>query len=84
MPTNLSLSFILSGASIWNMGNKPYIVLVGDVGSGKSTVVEKLTGETGLSSGGSGSKTQTTDYFWTEDGSLMISDTPGKFLQTWP
>ncbi|XP_066913423.1 uncharacterized protein [Clytia hemisphaerica] len=55
----------------------PYAVLVGNVGAGKSTIVEKLTGETGRSSDGESSFTKTMDYLWTADKSLMIADTPG-------
>ena len=60
-----------------NVRNKPYVVLVGDVGTGKSTVVEKLTGVRGRSSQSDTSVTRTTEYFSTKDGSLLISDTPG-------
>ena len=54
-----------------------YVVLLGDVGSGKSTVVEKLTGEKGRSSESSISYTRTSEAFRVPDGSLIISDTPG-------
>ncbi len=60
-----------------NVRDKPYAVLVGDVGSGKSTVVEKVTGTRGRSSDSDTSVTRTTEYFSTPDGSLLISDTPG-------
>ena len=54
-----------------------YVVLVGDVGTGKSTLVEKLTGETGRSSNASESATRSSEAFYVPDGSLIISDTPG-------
>ena len=47
------------------------------MGAGKSTIVEKLTGETGRSSDDGSSFTKTMDYLWTADKSLMIADTPG-------
>ena len=49
---------------------------MGDVGSDKSTVVEKLTGEKGRSSESSISYTRTSEAFCVPDGSLVISDTP--------
>eukprot|EP00111_Clytia_hemisphaerica_P023492 TCONS_00069223-protein len=55
----------------------PYVVLVGNVGSGKSTIVEKLTGEKGRSSSSAESATRATEYFWTPDQRLLIADTPG-------
>ena len=55
----------------------PYVVLIGNVGVGKSTIVEKLTGEEGLSSDSSKSKTKTSNYLWVRDKSLLIADTPG-------
>ena len=54
-----------------------YVVLLGDVGSGKSTVVEKLTGQTGRSSDANESWTKTAEAFWATDGSLIVADTPG-------
>jgi len=57
--------------------NPPYSVLLGDVGSGKSTIVEKLTGERGRSSDSHSSVTKTSVPFWVPDGSLTICDTPG-------
>ncbi len=62
------------------MGNflrPPYVVLLGDVGTGKSTLVEKLTGESGRSSDSSMSYTRSSEVFWVPDGSLIIADTPG-------
>ena len=61
----------------FRMSCKPYIVLLGDVGSGKSTIVEKLTGEKGRSSAASQSETLISAVFETHDGSLIIADTPG-------
>lgn len=55
----------------------PYIVLLGDVGTGKSTVVEKLTGERDRSSESSTSFTKTSDVFFVPDDSLIVADTPG-------
>ena len=54
-----------------------YAILVGDVGTGKSTLVEKLTGETGRSSALRESVTKISETFLVPDGSLMICDTPG-------
>ena len=56
---------------------KPYVVLIGDAGTGKSTLVEKLTEETGRSSASSTSATLTSELFESFDGSLIICDTPG-------
>ena len=55
----------------------PYIILLGNVGAGKSTMVEKLTGATGRSSPASQSVTVTSEVFEVYDGSLIICDTPG-------
>ena len=55
----------------------PYVVLVGDVGTGKSTIVEKLTGESGRSSAASMSVTSSSQSFATPDGRLIVCDTPG-------
>ena len=54
-----------------------YIVLLGDVGSGKSMVVEKLTEQTGRSCDANESWTKTAEAFWVRDGSLIVADTPG-------
>uniref|UniRef100_A0A7M5X3K0 G domain-containing protein n=2 Tax=Clytia hemisphaerica TaxID=252671 RepID=A0A7M5X3K0_9CNID len=55
----------------------PYVILVGNVGTGKSTIVEKLTGVKGRSSSTSESFTRESKQFKTPDGSLHIADTPG-------
>ena len=55
----------------------PYIVLIGDVGSGKSTIVEKITGREGRSSNSDTSFTKTSQAFWVSDKSMKICDTPG-------
>ena len=55
----------------------PYIILIGDVGSGKSTLVEKITGVTNRSSSASTSFTKTADAIRSRDGLLIICDTPG-------
>ena len=58
-------------------GDFEYVVLVGDVGSGKSTVGEKLTGVEGRSSASSTSFTTEMAVFQTRDGGLVVADTPG-------
>ena len=60
-----------------NTGNPRYVVLIGDVGTGKSTIVEKLTNERGRASDKDTSVTKSSEVFWTTDGSIVISDTPG-------
>ena len=57
--------------------NVPYVVLVGNCGAGKSTLVEKLTGVRGRSSRNSESFTKTSEYFWVPGKKLQIADTPG-------
>ncbi len=66
-----------TSTTVGNFDSAEYVVLLGDVGSGKSTVVEKLTGEEGRSSDASISYTRTSEAFCVPDGSLIISDTPG-------
>merc|ERR1712179_85559 len=55
---------------------EPYIVLVGDVGSGKSTLFEKLTGSEGRSSSSQESFTRESAIV-TVPGVIKICDTPG-------
>ena len=59
------------------MSELPYVILLGDVGAGKSTIVEKLTGATGRSSSASQSVTVISEVFEVYDHSLIICDTPG-------
>lgn len=54
-----------------------YVVLYGDAGVGKSTLVEKLTGEKGLSSDSDQSFTRVSKSFDSPDSLLEICDTPG-------
>ena len=60
-----------------NFRKPPYIVLLGDVGTGKSTIVEKLTKREGRSSNSKESFTKDSEVFWVRDGSLIVADTPG-------
>ena len=53
----------------------PYVVLIGDVGIGKSTLVEKLTGHRGMSSDSSTSFTRRALHF--RSPRLQLCDTPG-------
>ena len=64
------------------MSNPHYVVLIGDVGSGKSTVVEKLCGVQNRSSNSSESFTKESTLFRTPDRRLIISDTPGTNAMT--
>ena len=57
--------------------NYPYVVLIGHVGTGKSTLIEKLTNAKNRSGDGSRSVTRSSEPFWTFDGSMVICDTPG-------
>ena len=61
----------------FNIENTPYVVLIGDVGTGKSTIVEKVSNVTNLASDGDTSVTKSSTVFWSIDGSLLIADTPG-------
>ena len=54
-----------------------YAVLIGDVGTGKSTIVEKLCGVQNRSFNSSVSFTRESKLFRTPDHRLIISDTPG-------
>uniref|UniRef100_A0A7M6DPS4 G domain-containing protein n=1 Tax=Clytia hemisphaerica TaxID=252671 RepID=A0A7M6DPS4_9CNID len=55
----------------------PFVILVGKVGTGKSTIVEKVTGVKGRKSKSSESFTTESEYFWAKDKSLLIADRPG-------
>ena len=55
----------------------PYVVLMGDVGTGKSTLVEKLADVRGQSSDAYESYTRLSKLFWSKDRSMIINDTPG-------
>ena len=59
------------------MSDPHYVILVGDVGTGKSTLVEKLTGVKGRSSNGPVCFTTSSEAFRVPNGSLIVSDTPG-------
>ena len=59
------------------MTDPHYVVLIGDVGTGKSTIVEKLCGVKDRSSNAFESFTTETKLFRTPDRKLIISDTPG-------
>ena len=73
-----AMAGLLSKAKQMFTSNRtPYIVLLGDVGAGKSTIVEKLSGETGRSSDASSSVTKSTETFTVPDGSLIVADCPG-------
>ena len=50
---------------------------MGDVGSGKSTLVEKVTGLKGRSSASSSSVTKKASYSLSTDNSFVVTDTPG-------
>ena len=56
----------------------PYIVLVGDVGSGKSEIAKTLAhpGYHVLNQDENKTMVNTSDIFWTYDGSMAICDTP--------
>ena len=60
-----------------NFRKPPSIVLLGEVGTGKSTLVEKRTKTEGRSSNANESFTKASDVFWVPDGSLIVADTPG-------
>ena len=56
----------------YNIENTPYVVLLGDVGTGKSTIVEEVANVTNLAS-----VTKSSKVFFSSDGSLQVGDTPG-------
>ena len=57
--------------------NPPYIVLLGAVGSGKSTIVGKVTGDTTRAFNAGISATRKSDPLWAKEGQFIICDTPG-------
>ena len=59
------------------MSDPHYVILVGDAGTGKSTLVEKLTGVKGRSSNAMECFTKSSEAFYVPNGSLIVSDTPG-------
>ena len=65
------------GGRGYKIEDTPYVVLLGDVGTGKSSIVEKVTNEINLASDGDTSVTKSSEVFWSIEGSLLIADTPG-------
>lgn len=53
------------------------VIMIGECGEGKSFIVERITGESGLSSSSQESFTDVAQPFVTEDGTLRLVDTPG-------
>lgn len=64
------------------MSEPHYVVLIGDVGTGKSTIVEKLCDVQDRSSDSSVSFTRESKLFHTTNRRLIISDTPGTNAMT--
>ena len=56
---------------------EPYVVLLGDVGCGKSTIVDKITGESSRAANFGASATRRSDPVWAPGGEFVIADTPG-------
>ena len=54
-----------------------YVVLVGDVGTGKSTLAEKISGVSGRSSDGKESFTTESKLFRSGEGGMIVADPPG-------
>ena len=52
-----------------------YVILIGNVGAVKSTLVEKVSGDTGMSSAASTSVTKDADVILSFDDSFVICDT---------
>ena len=74
----LSHKGIESGLQNLKPDNKEnYVVLIGDVGVGKSTVVEKLTGKEVDRGDSKLSVTRTSSAHWSYEGTVIVSDTPG-------
>merc|ERR1711990_544476 len=59
------------------MSEPHYVVFAGDVGTGKSTLVEKITGVKGRSSNARESFTTESKLFNTTNGQMIVNDTPG-------
>ena len=59
------------------MALQPFVVLLGNVGSGKSLITEKLVEVTGRSSAASTAMTKISEVYELYDGSMLICDTPG-------
>ena len=79
-PFQFSVSLIVRSLGTmtgYNIENSPYVVLLGDVGTGKSTIVEKVANVTNLVSDGDSSVTKSSKVFFSSDGSLLVGDTPG-------
>ena len=57
--------------------DEKYVILLGDVGTGKSTIVEKLTGERGRASDSPTGSTRSSEIFRVPESNLIIADTPG-------
>ena len=79
-PFQFSVSLIVRSLGTmtgYNIENTPYVVLLGDVGTGKSTIVEKVANVTNLASDGDSSVTKSSKVFFSSDGSLQVGDTPG-------
>lgn len=55
----------------------PYVVLVGNVGVGKSTLVEKAFKKAGLASDSADAVTQISTVYTAEDNSIAVADCPG-------
>ena len=60
----------------WDSSEK-YVVMIGDVGVGKSTVVDKLTDKKVRKSDSALSVTRCSKPYWTYDNSMVVCDTPG-------
>ena len=65
-----------------NLTEPEYIVMIGEVGSGKSTVGEKLSGARNKSSDAATSFTKRSEMYFSHDGMLIITDTPGTNAMT--